>query len=249
MRGRAFFAAGGACAVLALLVWLIPVGYGMSALCLAALAACLVFCGFVRRRGTKKARRIGIAGAAVLAAGLGLFLAAEIPVIADARSDADTAADYIIVMGAGINGTRPSLSLSDRLERALVWLEENPDAAAVVSGSRAEDEAVSEAQVMYDWLIGRGVSPSRVLMEEQADNSYENILYSLAVIEADGGDPSGRVALLSNGYHLHRLRYIARRLGCQPVCVAARASRPSLAVNYAVREGFAMWRYWLFGMA
>lgn len=245
MRGRTLFIAGGACLALALSVWLIPVGYGATALCLAGLGACFLFFGLVRRR---RAKRLGAAGAAVLGIGLCLFLAAEIPVLRDARSDADTSADYLIVFGAGINGEEPSVSLADRLESALVWLEENPSGVAVVSGCQGADEVTSEARVMYRWLTERGVAPERVLLEERAENSYENIVYSLKIIARNGGEPAGRVALLSSEYHLHRLRYMAERLGCDPVCVAAPTRYATLRVNYCIREAFAMWKCWVFGM-
>lgn len=247
--GGRFFIAGGVLLPLAALFRFVFVGYGTTALCLLAMAACLFFFGLMRRWGTKAARICSGLAAAVLIAGFGCLLAAEIPVLADARSDADTDADYLIVMGAAVNGTEPSLSLTERLEAALSWMEAHPDGIAVVSGGQGPGEDVTEARAMLDWLTARGVSPERIRMEDRATSSYENISYSLAVIEADGGDPTGRVALLSSEYHLHRLRYMAEKLGCDPVCVAARTGYISLAANYAVREAFAMWKCWLFGIA
>ena len=97
---------------------------------------------------------------------------------------------------------------------------------------------------MVDWLTARGVDPARLILEDQARNSYENIANSLALL---GPDP-GRVAILSSEYHLHRLGYMAEKLGCQPVLIAAKTSIFPLFVNYAIREAFAMWRLWVFGM-
>ena len=96
---------------------------------------------------------------------------------------------------------------------------------------------------MFDWLAERGVDPARLILEDRATDSYENIQYSLALL---GPDP-GRVAILSSEYHLHRLEYMAEKLGCEPVPVAARTSNPVMFLNYAVREAFAMWKLWVFG--
>lgn len=246
--GRRLFLAGGALALLAAAVQLLLTGYGMTALCCLFAAGCCFFFGLTRRRGTKTAQVLSRAAGVCIALGLCLFLAAEIPVLADARSDEDTSAGYLIVMGAGVNGQEPSLSLENRLDAALVWLEENPGGTAVLSGGQGRGESLSEAEVMYRWLTARGVAPERLLREERASDSYENLLYSLALIEAQGGDPTGRVALLSSEYHLHRLRYMAEKLGCEPVCVAARTTRLTLMMNYAVREAFAVWKCWLFGI-
>ena len=97
---------------------------------------------------------------------------------------------------------------------------------------------------MVDWLTARGVDPARLILEDQARDSFENIQNSLALL---GPDP-GRVAILSSEYHLHRLGYMAEKMGCEPVLVAAKTSIFPLFVNYAVREAFAMWELWVFGM-
>ena len=224
------------------------IGYGMTALVLAFGGICLALFAMLSRRDTRMSRRLRLALVLFLTVGFCCFLAAEIPVLLDARSAPDTAAPYLIVCGAGINGTQPSRSMTDRLERALLWLRENPDGVAILSGSQGPGEELSEAQVMYRWLMEKGVPADRLIPEDKAGSSYENIQNSLALITERGGDPAGRVAILSSEYHLHRLGYMAQRMGCQPVLVAARTTKVSLFINYAIREAFAMWELWVFGM-
>ncbi len=232
----------GAAAVLALsalAVWLIPVGYGMTALVLLALGAVAAF--YTMARGHKKLLK---AGTIVLCAALVLFLAAEIPVVDGAVSDENTDADFLVVMGAGINGTQPSLSMLDRLTAALDWLEAHPDAQVIVSGSQGPNEELSEAAVMASWLEQQGIAPERILPEESADSTRENILNSYALAAKHGG---GRLAFVSSEYHLCRMRMLIRALGFEPVCVAGETSRVSLRVNYFIREAFAVWQIWIFG--
>lgn len=245
---RVLYAAAAVCLAASAFFALCMTGYLMTVLVFLGLAACLIFFGVLAPRHTAAARRLRVAMAVLLLIGLGLFLAAEIPVLRDARSDEDTSAPYLLVCGAGIHGAEPSLSMLDRLRETVVWLEENPGGTAVLSGSQGPDEDLSEAQVMYDWLTDQGVGPARLILEEQADSSYENIKYTLDLIAADGGDPAGRLAILSSEYHLHRLAVMAQKLGCQPVLVAAQTSRTSLFINYAIREAFAMWKLWIFGV-
>ncbi len=223
------------------------VGYFMTALTLWGAAACLAFFGLLAPCGARWARRLRAGMIVLLIIGFGLFLTAEIPVLRAARSDGDTSAPWLVVCGAGVNGSEPSRSMTDRLERAAVWLDENPDGVAVLTGSRGPDEDLSEAEAMFRWLTARGVDPARLVLEERADSSYENIKNSLSLIGARGGDPAGRVAILSSEYHLFRLGSMAEKLGCEPVLVAARTSRTSLFVNYAIREAFAVWKLWIFG--
>ena len=224
------------------------VGYRVTAVLLLAGAAVLAIFGFLAGKTSKAAKAARIALAAFLVIGCGCFLAAEIPILADCHSDADTSAPYLIVCGAGLNGDKPSRSLADRLSAALTWLEENPDSAAVLTGSQGPREALSEGQAMVDWLTAHGVDPARLILEDRADNSYENIANSLALIRAREPGYDGRVAVLSSEYHLHRLGYMAEHLGCEAALVAAKTSIFPLFVNYAVREAFAMWKLWVFGM-
>lgn len=224
------------------------VGYGVMALCLTGAAVCCAFFGFCHGRGEKGIKRLRMIVIIGLILGFFLFMAAEIPVLLGSRSEEDTSADYIIVMGAGVNGLEPSLSLLNRLQAAEKWLAENPEGIAVLSGGQGNGELITEARCMYDWLTARGIDPARLIMEPMATSSYENILYSLELIEAHGGNPAGKVAIVSNDYHLCRIRLIAKELGCEPVCVAARTPYFTLYVNYAVREAAALWEIWLFGI-
>ena len=240
---KAFYIGAAVSAGISALFAFALVGYRMMALAFLGLAAVLALFGALSGRHTAAARRMRVTMIVILLIGAGCFLAAEIPVLLDCRSAADTAAPHLIVCGAGVHGSVPSRSLTDRLRAALDWLQTNPDADAVLSGCQGPGEDLSEAQAMFDWLAERGVDPARLILEDRATDSYENIQYSLALL---GPDP-GRVAILSSEYHLHRLEYMAEKLGCEPVPVAARTSNPVMFLNYAVREAFAMWKLWVFG--
>lgn len=246
--GKGWFIAAGVSLVLAAVARFCLVGYRFSALLLCLLAAVLVFYGVTARRGTKAAGVLRILAAAGLAAGFVLFLITEIPVWRDSRSDEDTDAPYIIVMGAAVHGGTPSLSMVERTTAAFHWLTEHPEGIAVVSGGQGAGEDMSEAEAMYDLLTAWGIAPERVLMETLSTSSYENLLFSLRVIADHGGDPGGRIAICSSEYHLCRLSLMSRELGFEPVRVAARTGHISLRVNYAVREAFALWKCRLFGI-
>ena len=246
--GKGWFVAAAVSLVLAAVVRFCLVGYQFSALLLCALAAVLVFYGLMARWHTKAARILSILAAAGLAAGFVLFMITEVPVWRDGRTDENADAPYIIVLGSAVHGSTPSLTMVERMGAALAWLEAHPDGIAVVSGGQGPGEDMSEAEAMYDWLTARGVAPERVLMETLSTSSYENLLFSLRVIEDHGGDPGGRVAVCSSEYHLSRACLVARELGCEPVRVAARTGHISLRLNYAIREAFALWKCRLFGI-
>ena len=100
-------------------------------------------------------------------------------------------ADAVIVLGAGVNGTEPSLSLRTRLDTALDYLEAHPDIPAVLTGGTGYGEEISEAQCMYDYLTERGVEPDRLILEDQAANTAENFALSKPLLYEAGVDVAG----------------------------------------------------------
>lgn len=186
--------------------------------------------------------------AALLVLGAAVFAVFEAPVISNAKTDAAPQSDYLIVLGAGVNGSAPSLSMVNRLEAALDYLEAYPDAVAIVSGGQGAGEDVTEASAMHDWLVAHGVPESRIVQEDQSTSTRENLENSFAIIRSRGGDPAGGVAVVSSEYHLYRAKQMARALGAKPLGVAAETTLPTMRANYFIREAFAAAYMQVFGV-
>jgi len=100
---------------------------------------------------------------------------------------------------------------------------------------------------MYRDLTGRGISPERVWREDQAENTRQNIAYSLELIETRTGTRPEKVGIVSSDYHLYRAGLFAREQGLISVGIPARTSWISLRVNYFLREIAAVWYVFLGG--
>lgn len=180
--------------------------------------------------------------AVLLVLGVLLFASLEAAVICWAETDNETPVAGVIVLGAGVNGTEPSLSLRVRLEAALRYIQDKPDIPIVVTGSQGPGEEISEARCMADWLIAHGVDEGRILVEDQADNTRENVAFSQAILYANGYDPLATYAVVSNDYHLFRAAVYWEL----PYMVGVAAKMPDqyqnsfLTVNYFIREAFAL---------
>lgn len=92
----------------------------------------------------------------------------------------------MIVLGAKVNGDRPSRMLADRLNAAAAYLDKHPQAACVVSGGQGSDEAYSEASVMQKYLVEKGIDPARIYLEDRSTNTHENLENSLQLIRQEG---------------------------------------------------------------
>ena len=186
----------------------------------------------------------------ILSFGLGIgVIAAAVTgvIIAGAWGGQPADCDYIVVLGAGVNGTVPSLSLRERLNAAYDYLVTHPDTGCVVSGGQGNGEDITEALCMFNDLTGRGIEPERVWMEDQATNTQGNIRFSLDLIEEKTGARPTEIGLVSSEYHLYRAGLFARSEQVASFGIPARTSWVTLRINYFLREIVAVWYYTIFG--
>lgn len=143
----------------------------------------------------------------------------------------------VIVLGCKVNGEEPSLALARRIDAAIEYLEEYPQSIAIVSGGQGPDEGISEAEAMRRRMLDRGISPERIIMEDQSTSTYENLSYSKQIIEKNQlGDDT---VIITEGYHLTRALYMAESLGINAHGVASDTVR-WLLPTFWVREWFAL---------
>ena len=140
-----------------------------------------------------------------IAIGLVLFISVEALVISAAFSTPPDALDYIIVLGAKVNGTSPSGALRNRITVAYEYLLENPDTLIVASGGQGPDEGISEAECIRRGLTARGIADERIIMEDQSTSTLENILLSLPLMEKE----DAKIGVVTNNYHMYRAMKIA----------------------------------------
>lgn len=153
----------------------------------------------------------------------------------------------LILLGCKVNGNDPSLTLLSRLNAALQYLEENPDSVCVVTGGQGDGEIVTEASVMQRWLMEHGISPSRILAEDQAEDTRENLLFSLDLLEHHP-EVNPDIAIATSEFHVYRALYIARSLGITADPVSANTPW-WLLPTYTVREMYGILESWILNSA
>lgn len=118
----------------------------------------------------------------------------------------------MVILGCQINPWGPSVLLRDRLDKALDYLEDHPDMTVVVSGGQGPDEHISEAQCMYDYLTEHGVDEEQILLEDRSSNTVENLRYTMELLADEGYDITADMVVVSNGFHLTRVRMLWSRV-------------------------------------
>ena len=62
---------------------------------------------------------------------------------------------------------------------------------------------------MADYLIQAGVPEDSLMLEEQSHNTSQNLHYTMDCLREAGTDLSQGVVVVSNGFHLARVRMLS----------------------------------------
>lgn len=144
----------------------------------------------------------------LLGMGLLLFGALEVFIALHDGSNIVGEPKVMVIFGCQVKPDGPSILLRDRLDTALDYLEDHPDMTVVVTGGKGDDEHMSEAQCMYNYLTEHGVNGENILMEDQSRNTWQNANYTLDLLARNGYDIAEDVLLVSSGFHLSRIEML-----------------------------------------
>ena len=236
--------------LLALFLNFCMVGYSFSVLvCLCIIGIILVYKGLnlLAKKYPRDARTLKRIVTVILCIGLLVVGVTECVIIKASFGDPKEHCDYMVVLGAKVRTEGPSVSLMDRIRAAKTYLDSHPDVIAVVSGGQGTDEPMTEARCMYEELVELGVDPQRIWIEDQATSTWENLNFSLNLIEEKTGTRPGKIGILSSEYHLFRASLFADACGVESVGIPAATSRLPQKINHFMREVAGVWHYLLLG--
>lgn len=149
----------------------------------------------------------------LVAAGVLAFGALEIYIGLHSRDSVAGQPQTMVIFGCQVKPDGPSILLRDRLDTALSYWKDHPEIRIVVSGGKGDDEHISEAQCMYDYLTAHGADGARIVMEDQSRNTCQNIRNTLALVQAGAVQPAtGSFLLVSSDFHLTRIKMLWGRI-------------------------------------
>ena len=183
----------------------------------------------------------------ILIIGLLVVGITEAIIIHASFGDPEEQVDYMVVLGAKVNPLGPSVSLLDRIWGAYDYMEAHPDVIAVLSGGQGSDEPITEAECMYRELAMMGIDPKRLWIEDEATSTWENMQFTLDLIEEKTGRRPAKLGVLSSEYHLFRASLFAKACGVEFVGIPAQTSRLAQKINHFMREVAGVWHYLLLG--
>lgn len=147
--------------------------------------------------------------------------------------------DYIVVLGAGLWEERPSQILEQRLNASLDVINKYPDVKVILSGGQGPGETITEAEAMKKYLIDKGVSENRLILEEKSTSTLENLTFSSELIQKAANNGNFKITIVTSNFHMYRAQLIAKRLGIPSYGYASDIAN-YLKVTYFSREYFAL---------
>jgi uncharacterized SAM-binding protein YcdF (DUF218 family) len=154
------------------------------------------------------------------------------------RRDEARPAEAIVVLGAAQYVGRPSPVLKARLDHALGLYRERTAPLVIVTGGVGRGDTISEAEVGRRYLVAHGVPADSVV----AQRVGRTTMGSMSAV-ADWLRPRGlrRVVLVSDPFHMFRLRLEAHRTALQAYTSPTESSpisdNPVLELRYLLAEG------------
>jgi uncharacterized SAM-binding protein YcdF (DUF218 family) len=192
------------------------------------------------RRSLATAATIAI----LLVAGWGAVVVAV--AVTAARDQASTA-DAIAVLGAAQYNGRPSPVLRARLEHAAALYQRGYAPVILVTGGIGSGDSVSEAEVGRRYLLKAGLAPEAIIALPPATTTVASVDAVAGWFEGRSGK---RVLLVSDGFHMLRLRILASRRGLAPFTSPAPTSpihaNARLNTGYILAEGIKVPVAWIF---
>ena len=122
-------------------------------------------------------------------------------------------AQVIVVLGAAQYAGKPSPVLRARLDHALELWDRHLASLLILTGGTGAGDTTSEAAVGRNYARKHGVPDSAILVENEGRTTSESMRAVAGMLEVRGLQTA---LLVSDPFHMWRLRILARRFGFTP---------------------------------
>lgn len=147
--------------------------------------------------------------------------------------------DYLVVLGAGLWGETPSLTLRQRLDEGLKFIKENPAVKVVLSGGMGPGETITEAEAMKRYLVDHGVDEKLLIKEDKSTSTKENLKFTRDLLSQIDGRDKLRIKIITSNFHMFRAKLLAKSDGFRAYGQPA-PIHPLLVPAYYIREYMAV---------
>ena len=149
----------------------------------------------------------------------------------------------LVIDGVFYSAVNLTAVTEDALDLFLTVMDGLHVETVIVTGGQGSNEHITEAEGMYGYLVEAGIGAERILQEDQATNTVENLVFSSAFLDKE----TDKVVLVTNNFHMFRALSLARGQGYENVEGLAAGSYPGMLPNNLLREFFGVGKDFLVG--
>ncbi|WP_168122675.1 YdcF family protein [Paenibacillus sp. HB172176] len=150
-------------------------------------------------------------------------------------------ADAGIVLGAALWNDEPSPALRERLDYAIALYEQGAFDKLILSGGHGGlISQLTEAEGMKAYLVSRGIPENALLLENEAKDTYQNLLFSSKIAMAED---LHSFIIITHKYHAERAGEMASYIGLESFEVAGVKSKVLNPYYHHTREILALTKW------
>jgi uncharacterized SAM-binding protein YcdF (DUF218 family) len=168
------------------------------------------------KRAAKAKRALAIARRVLTVMVVAMFVlwaSSAAAVLVWSSRDEARPAQVIVVLGAAQYAGKPSPVLRARLDHALDLWDRHLASLLILTGGTGAGDTTSEAAVGRNYARKHGVPDSAILVENEGRTTSESMRAVAGMLEVRGLQTA---LLVSDPFHMLRLRILARRFGFTP---------------------------------
>ncbi len=173
-----------------------------------------------------------------------LFIVCLVLMLTAPRLDSDERVDALIVLGAAVHGDTMSLTLQNRVDAAIDYMQVHKDTVCVVSGGQGSGENLPEAVAMSEYMYEQGIDRDRVFVEATATSTEENFEFSKLILDEQFTSDYS-IAFVTTDFHVYRAGLFAHSVGYTDAHGISSTSAWWMWPNFYLREFAAIVHGWV----
>lgn len=177
--------------------------------------------------------------------GIGVYIGLIVYILSFGTTTVDYDENVVIVLGAGVQNNKAGKALQHRLDACIEYYGENPEVTIVVTGGLTRKKDTTEALVMKEYLIEKGIPTNKILLEDTSQSTKENYLLSKKILEQNNVKYD-KIVFVTNSFHVYRAKSYAKFCGFENAASLSASTDIASFIPAVLREVLGVIDMWLF---
>ncbi|MBQ7007178.1 MAG: YdcF family protein [Oscillospiraceae bacterium] len=181
----------------------------------------------------------------IVIAGIVIYIGCMGLILSYSHTNVDYSEDVVIVLGCGVKNGRPNVTLQTRLDAAIEYYQTNSDIYIVAAGGLARQKDTTEAAVMRNYLLEKGIPDEKIVIEDKSQSTQENYRFAKEILDQKGIKYDS-IVFVTNSFHIYRAKTYAEHCGFENAHALSTKTDLFVFVPALIREVLGVVDMWVF---